>query len=77
MNRVLTLEEVLALEDGVEWYAQTKIDENNSLVGCVFHRKVSFERLLNGIQGGYGVKWRVWLRKPTTDELAAWPWEAQ
>lgn len=88
MNRVLTLEEIMALADGSVVFGEVNqcVDKSGSLSGvyerrgeCFVQQGQRFPMVLGinmpGRKKGY---WRVWSLPvaPTPDELAAWPWEA-
>lgn len=85
MNKVLTLEEVLALDEGARVWVEERLREYGleSAVhvrnGDVLTEEGScrYYRILDKLVP-WGINQRVWSLPvaPTPDELAAWPWEA-
>jgi hypothetical protein len=86
MNRVLTLEEIMALDEGARLWVETS---TKSEYGSMIHYRTKThagDDALKDSSGGYypitpewyGDEYRVWSLPvaPTPDELAAWPWEA-
>ena len=93
-NKVLTLEEVLALETGQRVWIEHKPDawairvsDGAAVVmGHAYWGKVlgkrgredyDFYGLSTDNDVYFGRMFRVWHKKPTPDELAAWPWEVE
>ena len=91
-NKVLTLEEVLALDDGREVWVE--MSRKSYFKSQIHHFSAAESRSIAEIReprlidmsGGWfpiNAEWvndeyRVWSlpAAPTPDELAAWPWEA-
>jgi len=82
-NRVLTLDEVLALGDGAEVWVEMRT--SNRFDGAHIKRHTTLENDMGDIEicdesrRTFEKRWRVWSlpQPPTHAELAANPWPAQ